>query len=194
MSDSSASSCLCANSSRRETSTERSPESPYPVLEETNSGDFLEPSPISPRTAESSRSDFERTYKTRSLSTSGKSPVSDRSTTTSASSARALLLFTPSASIVSEVFLRPAVSVSLTGHPSMSSHSSIESRVVPATSDTIARFSRRSAFMSELLPAFGSPARTTRAPSRRILPSRTVDISAAMSRTILIALAPTPVK
>ena len=43
-----------------------------------------------------------------------------------------------------------------------------------AWGETMARLSPRSAFMSELLPALGGPARTTSAPSRSIFPSRAV--------------------
>ena len=99
------------------------------------------------------------------------SPAGVRFSTISALFMRSRARATPSPSIASPVSRSPAVSTRRTGQPPMSNHSSIESRVVPGVAETIARLSPRRAFRSELFPAFGGPAITTRAPSRRIFPS-----------------------
>ena len=54
--------------------------------------------------------------------------------------------------------------------PSRSRRTSITSRVVPASSETIAASRRASAFRRLDLPTLGGPASTTRKPSRRISP------------------------
>ena len=60
----------------------------------------------------------------------------------------------------------PAVSATITGRPPRSSRTSMTSRVVPASSETIAA-SRRASALSRLdLPTFGGPASATRKPSR----------------------------
>ena len=78
----------------------------------------------------------------------------------------------PSASTAPSASLIPAVSVTITGKPPRSRWTSITSRVVPASSDTMAASRRASAFSRDDLPAFGGPAMTTRKPSRRRSPRR----------------------
>ena len=77
--------------------------------------------------------------------------------TTSASSAALIDLSIPIFSIILSVFRIPAVSIILTGIPSICINSSIVSLVVPSISVTIARSVFNIAFKSEDLPAFGFP-------------------------------------
>ncbi len=76
----------------------------------------------------------------------------------------------PSRSTRPSASRRPAVSLTTPGRPSRSSLTSITSRVVPGSSDTMATSRRASAFSRLDLPTFGGPASTTRNPSRTSSP------------------------
>ena len=86
----------------------------------------------------------------------------------------------PIFSTVSSVLRIPAVSMIFRLMPLIWICSSSVSRVVPATSVTMARSSPTSTFMRDDFPAFGLPMITVRMPSRHILPLSKV----AMSRCI----------
>ena len=90
--------------------------------------------------------------------------------TRSASSTRANARLIPSASTLPRASRIPAVSTRITGMPPRSRCTSMTSRVVPASSDTIATSRLASAFSSDDLPALGGPAMTMRKPSRRRSP------------------------
>ena len=95
----------------------------------------------------------------------------------SALSAYSLAFCTPIASTWSSVCRKPAVSTKRRDIPSIFIYSSIESRVVPGISVTIALFSRKRAFIKEDLPAFGRPTITAEIPSRMRRPVLAVDKS-----------------
>ena len=86
---------------------------------------------------------------------------------------------TPICSITSFVSRIPAVSMRRKRMPSMTSVSSIVSRVVPWMSLTIARCSPKSAFRRVDLPTFGEPMIATEIPLRIALPVRKECIRAA---------------
>ena len=92
--------------------------------------------------------------------------------TTDASEIFLKVLSMPICSTISEVSRRPAVSMNLNRTPSMFKVSSMVSRVVPWTSETIARSSPRSAFNRVLLPVFVAPAIATGTPFLIALPRR----------------------
>ena len=92
-------------------------------------------------------------------------------TITSAVCIARLARSTPSRSTASAVSLRPAVSVIRNGMPRRLASSSIVSRVVPGLALTIARSKPSNRLRRLDFPAFGSPQRTRRTPSRRIRPS-----------------------
>ena len=77
----------------------------------------------------------------------------------------------PAASSRSACARIPAVSTRRTGTPSMARVSSIVSRVVPDTSETMARSAPSSALSSDDLPALGGPTIATLRPSRTNCPS-----------------------
>lgn len=79
--------------------------------------------------------------------------------------------FTPISSIVSDVFLIPAVSIIFNGIPLIVINSSIVSLVVPSISLTIALSSFKILFNKEDLPAFGLPIIAVFIPSFSILPT-----------------------
>ena len=98
----------------------------------------------------------------------------------------------PSCSTLPAASRMPAVSLTTIGSPSRSSRTSMTSRVVPASSDTIAT-SRRASALSRLdLPTLGGPASTTRKPSRITSPrcpsSRWRTISACSASASVRAL------
>ena len=70
----------------------------------------------------------------------------------------------------------PAVSISVSGRPSTTSGVSMASRVVPASSETIARGSPRMRLTSDDLPTFGRPIT-----ARRISPWRSCSIASTSS-------------
>ena len=86
--------------------------------------------------------------------------------TRSASSTRANARLIPSASTLPRASRIPAVSTRITGMPPRSRCTSMTSRVVPASSETIATSRLASAFSRDDLPALGGPAMTMRKPSR----------------------------
>ena len=95
---------------------------------------------------------------------------------------KASLLFSmPIFSMVSSVFLIPAVSVRITGMPPMESPSSITSLVVPGIAVTMALLSLRSAFMRDDFPTLGLPMMDILRPSLIILPVSAVSRSPAIS-------------
>ena len=109
-------------------------------------------------------------------STSGATSHSTRSAREISASARR----TPSASARLSVDRRPAISTRITSRPPRSSATSRTSRVVPGSSDTMARAALLSAVSSDDLPTLGGPASATRRPSRTMRP-RPTDSTAALT-------------
>ena len=101
----------------------------------------------------------------------GAAVASARRIAASAAASTAAARATPAASSGSAVSRSPAVSVSRTGHPSTAKSTPTASRVVPATGETIARPYPARALSSELFPAFGGPAKTTRHGAVRCRPN-----------------------
>ena len=98
----------------------------------------------------------------------------------------------PSRSIVSLDSCRPAVSMNWTAIPRICASSEMVSRVVPATSETIAR-SRPSSWLSRLdLPALGRPTMATRMPRRISCPSLAVASSSSIKRQASSSRFPKP--
>ena len=94
---------------------------------------------------------------------------------------------TPIFSTLSSVSLMPAVSISFNGTPDTLTYSSITSRVVPATSVTIALSSCKRWFKRLDLPTFGRPTSAVANPSRMIFPCEAVLSSCSMRCLISIA-------
>ena len=88
----------------------------------------------------------------------------------SAVPSRARVRCMPACSIGSAEARKPAVSTKVTGNPPRSQRTSMASRVVPGTAETIATSRWARALRSVDLPAFGGPASTTTKPSRRRSP------------------------
>ena len=88
---------------------------------------------------------------------------------------------TPRASTVSCVSRIPAVSIRRNEIPSMVIYSSMLSLVVPGISVTIARFSRKRAFIRLDLPALGRPTITVVIPSRIRRPVLAVDNNSSIA-------------
>ena len=91
--------------------------------------------------------------------------------TISASESLPSVLSIPIFSISSEDSLMPAVSMNRKGSPPRVTTSSMVSRVVPATGDTIALSSPRRELRSVLFPAFTGPTIDTDIPFFRALPA-----------------------
>ena len=98
-----------------------------------------------------------------------------------------LLRSMPMFSNSSSVSRSPAVSISRKRIPSITTVSSMVSRVVPCMSLTIARCSPNSAFSSVDLPTFGAPMMATGIPFRIALPVRNEAISEASFLSISAA-------
>ena len=86
---------------------------------------------------------------------------------------------TPIRSTISSVSRIPAVSINRKGTPLTLTYSSITSRVVPATSVTMAFSSLRSTFSKLDLPTFGRPIIAVANPSRKIFPCPAVSSNAS---------------
>ncbi len=99
------------------------------------------------------------------------------SNTKSAAAALSLARRTPSCSTGSSVLRTPAASIKRTGKPAKTNCSSRVSRVVPATSVTIALDSPSIAFINELLPTLGRPRIKMLIPSRKARPKSKLSAS-----------------
>ena len=88
---------------------------------------------------------------------------------------------TPIRSTISSVSRIPAVSTRRRGTPRTLTYSSIISRVVPATSVTIALFSCTKLLSNDDFPTFGRPTITVDNPSRKIFPCDDVRNNSSIS-------------
>ena len=98
----------------------------------------------------------------------GESAVTSASDSTrSAASARARARRMPSRSTAPAASRRPAVSTTVSGYPATSRWTSMRSRVVPGSLDTMATSRRAKALMRLDFPELTGPTTTTSAPCRR---------------------------